>query len=158
MHSRTSQGELETSGTRSRRRKPARQQPTPDLREPVQGTTIGLQHSVIGFEDLNAASVDDVATFQDISRRKRVLSIVGDVDTRNDGAGREVPRVIARHPIKKRPDIPSRRTGRAEQHARGRTGAASPASTSTTRPPRRPRQRAARRLSACSRMAELRFY
>jgi zinc protease len=67
------------------------------------------KHSVIGsMEDLNAASVDDVATFFKTyyAPNNAVLSIVGDVDTKKTMALIEKYfAVIARQPDTKRPDL-----------------------------------------------------
>jgi predicted Zn-dependent peptidase len=67
------------------------------------------KHSVIGsMEDLNAASVDDVATFFKTyySPNNAVLSIVGDVDTKKTMALIEKYfGQIARQPQPKRPDL-----------------------------------------------------
>jgi zinc protease len=67
------------------------------------------KHSVIGsMEDLNAASVDDVATFFKTyyAPNNAVLSIVGDVDTKKTMALIEKYfGVIARQPDPKRPDL-----------------------------------------------------
>ena len=67
------------------------------------------KHSVIGsMEDLNAASVDDVATFFKTyyAPNNAVLSIVGDVDTKKTMALVEKYfGVIARQPDPKRPDL-----------------------------------------------------
>jgi predicted Zn-dependent peptidase len=67
------------------------------------------KHSVIGSnEDLNAASVDDVATFFKTyyAPNNAVLSIVGDVDTKKTMALIEKYfGVIARQPDPKRPDL-----------------------------------------------------
>ncbi len=67
------------------------------------------KHSVIGsMEDLNAASVDDVATFFKTyyAPNNAVLSIVGDVDTKKTMAFIEKYfGVIARQPDPKRPNL-----------------------------------------------------
>jgi zinc protease len=67
------------------------------------------KHSLIGsMEDLNAASVDDVATFFKTyyAPNNAVLSIVGDVDTKKTMALIEKYfGVIARQPDPKRPDL-----------------------------------------------------
>ena len=67
------------------------------------------KHSVIGsMEDLNAASVDDVATFFKTyyAPNNAVLSIVGDVDTKKTMALIEKYfGTIARQPEPKRPDL-----------------------------------------------------
>jgi zinc protease len=67
------------------------------------------KHSLIGsMEDLNAASVDDVATFFKTyyAPNNAVLSIVGDVDTKKTMAMIEKYfGVIARQPDPKRPDL-----------------------------------------------------
>jgi zinc protease len=67
------------------------------------------KHSVIGsMEDLNAASVDDVATFFKTyyAPNNAVLSIVGDVDTKKTMALIEKYfGAIARQPDPKRPDL-----------------------------------------------------
>src|SRR3954469_18059005 len=67
------------------------------------------KHSVIGsMEDLNAASVDDVATFFKTyyAPNNAVLSIVGDVDTKKTMALVEKYfGVIVRQPDPKRPDL-----------------------------------------------------
>jgi zinc protease len=67
------------------------------------------KHSVIGsMEDLNAASVDDVATFFKTyyAPNNAVLSIVGDVDTKKTMALIEKYfGAIARQPNPKRPDL-----------------------------------------------------
>src|SRR4030095_16180660 len=67
------------------------------------------KHSVIGsMEDLNAASVDDVATFFKTyyAPNNAVLSIVGDVDTKKTTALIEKYfGTIARQPDPKRPDL-----------------------------------------------------
>ncbi len=67
------------------------------------------KHSVIGsMEDLNAASVDDVATFFKTyyAPNNAVLSIVGDVDTKSTMAlVAKYFGVIARQPDPKRPDL-----------------------------------------------------
>ena len=67
------------------------------------------KHSVIGsMEDLNAASVDDVATFFKTyyAPNNAVLSIVGDVDTKKTMTLIEKYfGVIARQPQPKRPDL-----------------------------------------------------
>ncbi|HVD91742.1 MAG TPA: pitrilysin family protein [Vicinamibacterales bacterium] len=67
------------------------------------------KHSVIGsMEDLNAASVDDVATFFKTyyAPNNAVLSIVGDVDTKKTTALIEKYfGAIARQPDPKRPDL-----------------------------------------------------
>ena len=67
------------------------------------------KHSIIGsMDDLNAASVDDVATFFKTyyAPNNAVLSIVGDVDTKKTMALVEKYfGVIARQPDPKRPDL-----------------------------------------------------
>ena len=67
------------------------------------------KHSVIGsMEDLNAASVDDVATFFKTyyAPNNAVLSIVGDVDTKKTmGLIEKYFGAIARQPDPKRPDL-----------------------------------------------------
>src|SRR5438874_8515299 len=67
------------------------------------------KHSVIGsMEDLNAASVDDVATFFKTyyAPNNAVLTIVGDVDTRKTMAlGEKYFGAISRQPQPRRPDL-----------------------------------------------------
>src|SRR5205085_10544177 len=81
------------------------------------------KHSVIGsMDDLNAASVDDVATFFKTyyAPNNAVLTIVGDVDTRKTMALVEKYfGAISRQPQPKRPDLTERppvagRRGRLE--------------------------------------------
>ncbi len=66
-------------------------------------------HSVIGsMEDLNAATVDDVATFfkEYYAPNNAVLTIVGDVDTKKtEGLVEKYFGPIARQPDPKRPDL-----------------------------------------------------
>jgi zinc protease len=70
---------------------------------------LAYKHSVIGsMEDLNAASVDDVATFFKTyyAPNNAVLSIVGDVDTKKTTALIEKYfGVISQQPQPKRPDL-----------------------------------------------------
>ena len=93
------------------------------------------KHSVIGsMDDLNAASVDDVATFFKTyyAPNNAVLSIVGDVDTKKTMA--LVEKYFGSIASQPQPEAAgSRRAaahGRAPQHDRGSAGAAARASTS----------------------------
>ena len=92
---------------------PARRQPAvrPDVREDRRAglRQPAYKHSVIGsMEDLNAASVDDVATFFKTyyAPNNAVLSIVGDLDPKKTMALVEKYfGAIARQPDPKRPDL-----------------------------------------------------
>ena len=109
------------------------------------------KHSVIGsMEDLNAASVDDVATFFKTyyAPNNAVLSIVGDVDTKSTMALVEKYfGVIARQPDPKRPDLREPpHTAERRAAIEDRAGTARPDRHRLHRPARgRPRQRADRR-------------